>query len=245
MTPEEITERLQGLADHERARKSLKYFRAEPGGYGHGDRFLGITVPEIRKMMKEFSGIPLATVETLLQSGFHEIRLFALLHLAARFEKCDEAAREKIYRIYLANTKYINNWDLVDTSAPPVLGGYLQGRDKGILFDLARSDSLWERRMAILATLRFIRDDEFGDTLAIASILRQDPEDLIHKAVGWMLREIGKRDRAVETAFLDRHCREMPRTMLRYAIEKFEPGERRKYLCRIVRISPIRDDLWL
>lgn len=230
MTPDEITAHLHSLADPVRAQHAVRYFKAEPGGYGYGDRFLGLTVPVVRQAVKKYADATLVTAAKLLKSEYHEIRLFALLLLVSRFDKGNDAEREKIYRLYLKHTRYINNWDLIDSSAPSIVGGYLLDRDRGILDQLARSDSLWERRIAIMATAWFIRAGQYDDTLRIAALLLDDPEDLIHKAAGWMLREIGKRDKATEAAFLKAHCRTMPRTMLRYAIEKFGPAERQRYL---------------
>jgi 3-methyladenine DNA glycosylase AlkD len=166
----------------------------------------------------------------LLKSEYHEIRLFALLLLVAYFAKADAAGQEKIHRLYLKHTRYINNWDLIDSSAPYIVGGYLHDKDRSILYELARSKSLWERRIAVMATFWFIRDEQYDDALRIAAQLLNDPEDLIHKAVGWMLREIGKRDKTTESVFLKAHYRDMPRTMLRYAIERFSPAERQRYL---------------
>jgi 3-methyladenine DNA glycosylase AlkD len=230
MPSDEIAAHLHGLANPMRAAHALRYFKAEPGGYGHGDKFIGLTVPVVRQAVKKYSSASLDTAGKLLKSEYHEIRLFALLLLVARFGKSDEATQEKIYRLYLRHTRHINNWDLVDSSAPFIVGGYLRVKDRNILYQLAQSESLWKRRIAVMATFRFIRDGEFDDALRIAELLLTDPEDLIHKAVGWMLREIGKRDKASETAFLKAHYKNMPRTMLRYAIERFSPTERQKYL---------------
>ncbi|HEX6042241.1 DNA alkylation repair protein, partial [Longimicrobium sp.] len=198
--------------------------------YGEGDRFLGIRVPAVRKLVREFRGTPLDEVAVLLRSAWHEARLTALLLLVDAYARGDAATREAVYRLYLSSTAFINNWDLVDTSAPHVVGAHLAEGDRTELERLARSASLWERRIAMLATQHFIRRGEFGTALRIAEMLVGDGHDLIHKAVGWMLREIGDRDRAAEEAFLRRHLRTMPRTMLRYAIEKFPPDLRRAYL---------------
>ncbi len=232
MTPREITTYLRSLADEERARHALRYFKAEPGGYGHGDKFLGIRAPIIRQAAKKYASASVDTAIKLLKSEYHEIRLFALLLLASRFEKSDAAGQEEIYRIYLEHTRYINNWDLTDSSAPYIVGGFLHDKDRSILHKLARSKSLWERRIAVMATFWFIRDGDYDDALRIAERLLNDREDLIHKAVGWMLREIGKRDHAAEVAFLKTYSRNMPRTMLRYAIERFSQRERLKYLSK-------------
>jgi 3-methyladenine DNA glycosylase AlkD len=229
-TPAEIAAHLHALADPVRAEHALRYFKTAPGEYGHGDKFIGLTVPVVRRAVKHYAAAPVQTAIELLKSEYHEIRLFALILLVAKYSKGDAAERGKIYRLYLKHTRYINNWDLVDTSAPYIVGAHLHGGDTAILYKLAASRSLWERRIAILATLWFIRDGEFEDALNIAELMLQDPEDLIHKATGWMLREIGKRDKATLTAFLKQHQRSMPRTMLRYAIERFSPAERKRYL---------------
>lgn len=230
MTPRKIADYLHSLADSECAERSARYFKNAPGEYGHGDKFLGIKIPFIRQAVKQYAGASVATAEKLLKSEYHEIRLFALLLLASRYSRADAAERAGIYRLYLNNTPYINNWDLVDSSAPYIVGAYLLDKDKSILYKFAGSASLWERRIAVLATFWFIRERHFEDALRIAELLLQDPEDLIHKAVGWMLREIGKRNKAAEVAFLNKHTRNMPRTMLRYAIERFSEAERRRYL---------------
>ncbi len=230
MTPQEITDHLKSLADSERAARSASYFKTGPGEYGHGDKFLGIRAPVIRQAVRQYREASLSTAAKLLKSEYHEIRLFALLLLVSRFARGDAAEQEEIYRLYLNNTRYINNWDLVDSSAPYIVGAYLQDKDQSILHQLAASSSLWERRIAVLATFWFIRDGEFDDALCIAEHLLNNPEDLIHKAVGWQLREIGNRNKAAEVAFLRTHHRNMPRTMLRYAIEKFGENERRRYL---------------
>ena len=194
----------------------------------------------LRGLVREYRGLPPERAAELLRSPWHEARLFACLLLADAYPRGDAPAREAIYRLYLQNTRYINNWDLVDSSAPHVVGAHLQAGDRTVLEWLARSDSLWERRIAILATQHFIRRGAFGTTLRIAEMLVDDPHDLIHKAVGWMLREVGNRDRAAEEAFLVRHHRTMPRTMLRYAIEKFPPDLRESYLRPALTPSPPR-----
>lgn len=230
MTSQEAIAALVELRDEEKARHALRYFKCGPGEYGEGDRFLGIRVPDVRKLVRVFAALPLAEVTTLLHSEYHEARLLALLLLVRQYEKGDNAVRKRIYELYLANTAYINNWDLVDSSAGQIVGEYLYRDERNILFDLAGSDSLWERRIAMMATFFFIRQGEFADALAIAERLLHDTHDLIHKAVGWMLREIGNRDREVEEGFLKQHYKKMPRTMLRYAIEKFPEDLRQAYL---------------
>ena len=230
MTHQEISAYLHSLANQEHAQHAMRYFKTAEGEYGHGDIFLGIRVPLLRQAVKKYQAATIITAKKILQSEYHEIRLIALLLLVAHFEHGDAAVQDKIYHLHLNNTRFINNWDLVDSSAPQIVGAYLQGKDKHILYELAASQSLWQRRIAVLATFTFIRNYQFADALHIAALLLNDSEDLIHKAVGWMLREIGKRELAVEAAFLKKHCQHMPRTMLRYSIEKFSPAERKKYL---------------
>lgn len=226
----EVQARLEELGDPGHARVLQGYFRTGPGEYGEGDRFLGIRVPVLRKLAREHRGMPLEQTAELMRSPWHEARLLAVLLLADAYARGGEQARDAVYRLYLENTRWINNWDLVDSSAPHVVGAHLETRDRGVLEELARSESLWERRIAILATQRFIRRGDFGTTLRIAELLVHDRHDLIHKAVGWMLREVATRDRVPAEAFLRHHLTSMPRTMLRYAIEKFPPDLRRRYL---------------
>jgi 3-methyladenine DNA glycosylase AlkD len=223
---------LRSLGSPEQAANLARFFKTGPGQYGEGDKFIGVKVPVIRKLAKEFKSLPLAEVESLLHSQIHEERLLALVMLVGQFEKADNAARKRIYDLYLANTEHINNWDLVDLSAPKIVGRHLETRSRRPLHRLAKSASLWERRISIVATCWFIWRDDFADTLKIAERLLNDEEDLIHKAVGWMLREVGKRDETTLVEFLDEHCRVMPRTMLRYSIEKFPEKKRRGYLRR-------------
>jgi 3-methyladenine DNA glycosylase AlkD len=225
-----IEERLCRLANAEKAAVLRRFFKTGPGEYGEGDLFLGINVPPLRQLAREYQELGLEAAAALLQSRWHEARLLALLVLVRRFARADEAGRRAIYDLYLAHTAFINNWDLVDLSAPHIVGAYLSDRSRRPLYRLARSRLLWERRMAVIATFRFIRAGDFEETLAIARILIEDREDLIHKAAGWMLREVGKRDRAALEAFLDAHGRRLPRVMLRYAIERLPPARRRAYL---------------
>uniref|UniRef100_B3EMA1 DNA alkylation repair enzyme n=1 Tax=Chlorobium phaeobacteroides (strain BS1) TaxID=331678 RepID=B3EMA1_CHLPB len=226
----DIQLKLRQLADPAIARHSLRFFKTGRGEYGEGDRFLGIRVPVLRKHIREFMDASLEDIQELLTSDFHEERLFALLLLVRKFEKGDEAQQNDVYDLYFRNRSSVNNWDLVDSSAPYIVGAWLEKRDPSPLYNLARSDSLWDRRIAIVATFHCIRKGSFDDALRISRLLIQDREDLIHKAVGWMLREIGKRDIEAEKAFLRQHLLEMPRTMLRYAIEKFPEHERKRYL---------------
>jgi 3-methyladenine DNA glycosylase AlkD len=221
---------LESLADPGHAAILQRFFKTGPGEYGDGDRFRGLRVPVLRKLAKKYADLPLAATVRLLQSGFHEDRLLALLILIQRYYSGDAALRGEIHRLYLEHRGSVNNWDLVDASAPHLLGHYLRDRPKNLLTRLAGSQVLWERRMAIIATFDFIRQGNYDETLRIARLLLGDPEDLIHKAVGWMLREVGKRDPAAAEAFLQAHYRKMPRTMLRYAIERFPEARRQAYL---------------
>jgi len=218
---QEILSKLKMLGDPQRALMLQRFFKTGPGEYGEGDVFLGLRVPEIRKLAKEFQALPLHAVIQLLHSPIHEARLLALLIMVRAYQKGDAALNERIYRTYLKNTRFINSWDLVDLSAEPIIGAHLTYLSRDPLKALAISDLIWERRIAILATFRLLKKGEFSETLRIAQMLLQDTEDLIHKAVGWMLREVGKRDQKIEESFLKVHYKTMPRTMLRYAIEKF------------------------
>jgi 3-methyladenine DNA glycosylase AlkD len=226
----QITQELAKLADPEQAAVLRRFFKTGPGQYGQGDMFRGIKVPVLRQIVKKYPDLPLADAEKLLHAGHHEDRLLGLLFLVAGFEKGGAEVRRGIHRLYLDNTRFINNWDLVDVTAPHIVGAYLFDRSRAPLCRLARSALLWERRIAIVATFYFIRRNQFDDTLKIAGMLLGDKHDLMHKAVGWMLREVGKRDLAAEEGFLQKHCGHMPRTMLRYAIERFAPDKRAGYL---------------
>jgi 3-methyladenine DNA glycosylase AlkD len=225
-----VVSRLRRLGDAQIAAHSQRFFKTGPGEYGEGDRFLGIRVPVLRAELKHHPDLPLRETLKLLRSPYHEARLLALLLLVEQFKRGGNPVQENIYRHYLEHIPYINNWDLVDSSAPQIVGTYLQKRDRSVLYRLVASESLWERRIAVMASFHFIRQHSYADALALCEALLTDPEDLIHKAAGWMLREIGKRDGAVEREFLKRHYRNMPRTMLRYAIEKFPQRERQRYL---------------
>ena len=225
-----IRSALRELADDAIAAHSRRFFKTGPGEYGEGDRFLGIRVPPLRRLSKTHRDLGMDGTRTLLTSAYHEERLLALFILVLRFQRAEDTERRRLYRLYLDHTRWINNWDLVDASAEHILGGYLWNRDRGPLVRLARSDLIWERRMAVMGTFHFIKRHQFDDTLRIAGLLLADPHDLIHKAVGWMLREVGNRDRPSEERFLKRHYQEMPRTMLRYAIEKFPEAKRQRYL---------------
>jgi len=230
MTSKEIRSKLRKLGNKKRAKLSQRYFKTGPGEYGEGDVFLGIAVPVLRTLAKEYQGLALADIIDLLRSAIHEERLLALLLLVRAYARADVDIKRRIYELYLQNTRYINNWDLVDLSAMHIVGAFLMGKSKKALHALATSKDLWERRIAIMATFHFIRYGEFSDSLKIARALLFDKEDLIHKAVGWMLREIGKRNLRLEELFLKKHYQKMPRTMLRYAIEKFPQPKRQRYL---------------
>ena len=225
-----VIDHLYGLANPEIAEHSQRFFKTAEGEYGFGDKFLGIRVPVIRQAVKKFKATELSAAEKLLKSEYHEVRLYALLFLVYRFSKSSVDEQDEIYHLYLSNTQYVNNWDLVDSSAHHIVGAYLENKDRSVLYDLSKSNLLWERRIAIMSTFCFIKKNQFGDTLHLSEQLLNDQEDLIHKAVGWMIREVGKRDLAIQVAFLKAHYQKMPRTMLRYAIEKFSKEERQKYL---------------
>jgi 3-methyladenine DNA glycosylase AlkD len=221
---------LQQAADPERAKILSRFFKTGKGQYGEGDVFLGITVPEQRVIAKKYRDLPLKDIEKLLLSETHEHRLVALLILMIQYKKTDDRGRLEIVDFYLRHTGRINNWDLVDLSAEKILGDYLYEKDKAVLYGLAGSQNLWEKRIAIMTTFAFIKKNVFEHTLRIAEKLLSDRHDLIHKAVGWMLREIGKRDLKSEEEFLEKHHRSMPRTMLRYAVERFAPDRKRYWM---------------
>ncbi len=226
MTLSAIKKDIKALATKERAKNNEWFFKTGPGEYGEGDKFVGLTVPNCRKVAKKYKDLPLSKVKLLIQSPIHEERLIALFIMRAQYKN----NKDEIAKFYLANLAGVNNWDLVDSSAHYILGDYLFERDRSLLYDFAKSNNLWKRRIAIISTFKFTDQSEFKDALAIAEILLKDEHDLIHKAVGWVLREIGKKDLKVEEKFLEKHYKKMPRTMLRYAIEKFEEGKRQKYL---------------
>lgn len=225
-----ISQQLRALASPETAANLQRFFKTGAGQYGEGDVFLGIKVPPLRALARQYRDADLRTISALLDSRYHEERLFALLLLMQFYQRGTDEQRQATFNLYLANTHRINNWDLVDISAPHIVGRHLENRSRKVLHKLARSPMLWERRIAIIATAWFIRLNDFADTLHIAGMLLQDGHDLMHKAVGWMLREVGKRDLAVEEDFLKAHYQNMPRTMLRYAIERFPEAKRKNYL---------------
>jgi len=231
MAINDIEREIKKHADPKRAKSSLWFFKTRKGEYGEGDVFLGINNPTARKIAKEFSSLAINDLSKVIKSKFHEERLIALLILVSKFQKTDEENRRKIYNFYLKHTRYINNWDLVDLSAYKIVGAYLEDKDKKILYELAKSKSIWERRIAILSTFHYIGQGNSREALKIAEILLNDKHDLIHKAVGWMLREIGKCcGEEIEEKFLRKYYKIMPRTMLRYAIERFGEKKRKFYL---------------
>ena len=227
---EQLKRELSQLNDYDRAKNLQWFFKTGKGQYGEGDIFLGITVPEQRKVAKKYVDLSLDDLQELLNSKIHEHRFTALVILISKYRKAEESIKAEIFEFYLKNTEKINNWDLVDLSAPRIVGDYLLNKERSILYKLAKSDSLWERRVSILSTFTFIDNNDFEDALNISELLLNDEHDLIHKAVGWALREIGKRDQNIEERFLTMHYLHMPRTMLRYAIEKLGEKKRKKYL---------------
>ncbi|XWN36168.1 MAG: DNA alkylation repair protein [Balneola sp.] len=232
MTFREAFEELEKYSDPKKAEHSKRFFKTGKGEYGEGDTFLGITVPDQRKVARKFKNMPLNEVRKLLQSDIHECRLTAVMLLVYRIEKADQEIIDGIAEFYLKNIQYVNNWDIVDSSCRFILAKHLEHKDRTLLYNLAKSDNLWERRISIITCYYFIKKNDFKDALAISKILIDDSEDLIQKAVGWMLREIGNKDQEVEERFLleKERFKKMPRTMLRYAIEKFEEPKRQFYL---------------
>jgi len=221
---------LEKQSNPEQAKILMRFFKTGIGEYGEGDEFLGIKVPVSRKIAKQFKELSLSEIQELLDSKVHEERLIGLFILVEQYRKADAEKMQAIYEFYLKNAKRVNNWDLVDLSAEKIMGAYLMDKDKRILFKLAKSKNLWERRIAIMSTFHFIKNGFYDTTFAISDMLLKDEHDLIHKAVGWMLREIGNRNLAEEEKFLKKNYKTMPRTMLRYAIEKFPEKKRQVYL---------------
>lgn len=221
---------LKNLENKEKAEVLSRFFKTGKGEYGEGDSFLGIEMRMQRRIAKKHSDLRLMDIQRLLKTTVHEHRMTSLLILILQYEKADESQKKELSDFYLKNAKRINNWDLVDVSAPKIIGDYLLDKDKYVLYELARSENLWEKRISIISTFEFIKNNRFDDTLKISELLLNDTHDLIHKAVGWMLREVGKRDQKEEERFLDKHYKTMPRTMLRYAIEKFDNEKRKHYM---------------
>ncbi len=222
---------LVSFSNKEKVKVFARFFKTGVGQYGEGDKFLGVMVPQIRSAVNKYWKTTIdKEIDDLVKSEYHELRLAGLLVLVKKYSKSDTAGQQQIYEYYLSHLKYINNWDLVDLTAPNIVGNYLLAKDKSILYKLARSTNLWERRVSILSTFTFIRNQQFEDTLAISEILLHDKHDLIHKAVGWMLREMGKRDLSKLISFLDKFASTMPRTMLRYSIEKLTKEQKTHYM---------------
>lgn len=233
MTLSKLREEIKSQYDFERAEHSKRFFKTGKGEYGEGDVFYGLNTPEMKSLVQKYwDSICPQDIQVLLNSEVHEERMIGLLILVKKYEK-NTVAQKLIFDFYLENTKNINNWDLVDVTAPNIVGSYLLDKDRKILHELAKSNNLWEKRIAIISTLSFIRKNDFQDTLIISKILLNDKHDLIHKAVGWMLREVGKRNQEIEENFLKKYYKTMPRTMLRYAIEKFDEEKRLEYLRRV------------
>ncbi len=230
MNLNELKKTIRANANKDYAKTAQWFFKTGKGEYGEGDKFVGIRVPVLRKIGKQFRELDLEDLQSLLNSKIHEERLISLLILVDKYNKADEKAKDIIYRFYKKNRKKINNWDLVDLSAPKIIGIHLLNRDKQILYKYAHSKNLWERRISIISTYSFIKNNDFNTTLEISGILLNDEHDLIHKAVGWMLREVGKQDLETLEKFLKPRYNKMPRTMLRYSIEKFPEKKRKKYL---------------
>ena len=221
---------IKSKSDPEKAIVLRRFFKTGAGEYGEGDRFLGIKVPELRKLAKKYNNLQLVEIESLIKSLIHEERLTALFILLEQYKKTED--RKSIYDFYVTNMQYVNNWDLVDFTAPHIVGHYLFDKNRAILKKWSQDKNLWARRISVVSTFYFVRQNDFQDTLDIACNLLNDKEDLIHKAIGWMLREIGKRDLVAEEKFLLQHYKIMPRTMLRYAIEKFPEPKRQAYLAK-------------
>lgn len=230
MTYTDVKNDLQDQADPERARGSAWFFKTGPGQYGEGDQFLGLSMPQQHAIAQKYLGLSAEEVEKLLREPYHECRMTGLLIWVYQARKASAAQREAMMERYLANRQFVNNWDLVDVTCPQLVGRPLLQGDRSVLYELAEEDHLWSQRIAIVSTMTFIRADQFADTFAIAELLLAHKHDLIHKAVGWMLREVGKRNGDALEEFLHDHIRQMPRTALRYAIEKFDPSRRKYYL---------------
>lgn len=232
MRAQEVVQSLRAQADPRRAPLLMRYFKTGPGEYGAGDRFLGLTVPQVRQVARTCVELPTPEVERLLHSPYNEVRLLALVLMGRRYARGSDRQRDAIYRMYLRNFKYVNNWNLVDTSASYIVGCHLLSRSRAPLYRWIRSSHLWTRRIAVIATQAFIREGQFEDTFRLTESCLKDPEDLMHKACGWMLREVGKKDRRQLERFLNQHAKKMPRTLLRYAIERLPETQRKRYMKR-------------
>lgn len=225
-----LIKELEENSDEKRAESSKRFFKTGEGEYGEGDVFIGITMPDLREIAKKYTNLSLSKIQELLKSKIHEHRMIGSIILTDKYKKSNDREKENIFGFYLMNSKRINNWDLVDVTCPLIVGEFLFDKDKKVLYELVHSENLWERRIAIVSTFAFIRKEEFEDALAISEILLNDEHDLIHKAVGWMLREVGKKDKKVLEDFLRGNYKNIPRTTLRYAIEKFDENERKQWL---------------
>lgn len=228
----QLKKEMNSLSSSIQAKNLSRFFKTGKGEYGEGDRFIGLSMPQVRSLAGRFRNMSISDLSGLVSSPIHEERMVALVIMTLRYPQ----DKDRFYALYMRSRRYINNWDLVDVTCPRIVGEYLLDKPRDILYTLAKSRNLWERRMAIISTAQFIRNKDFSDTLQIAEVLLVDSHDLIHKAVGWMLREVGKKNKEKEEKFLRQHFRTMPRTMLRYAIEKFPEEERRKYLKKKSRV---------
>ncbi len=228
----QLKKELKSLANPKQAKILQRFFKTGLGQYGEGDIFLGIKVPAQREVANKYTHLSFANIKDLLKSKIHEHRLVGVLILVSKYKGVGEQEKKKIFNFYIKNYQGINNWDLVDLSAPTIVGDYLLNKNKNILYKLAKSKNLWQKRIAIISTFTFIKNNKFNNTLKISKLLLNDDHDLIHKAVGWMLRELGKRDQKIEEEFLKKHVKKMPRTMLRYAIERFPEKKRKSYLVK-------------
>ncbi|MDA0990829.1 MAG: DNA alkylation repair protein [Verrucomicrobia bacterium] len=229
-TADTIINRVRRAGSADRADQARRYFKTGPGEYGEGDVFVGVRMPELRKLSRDYRETAEAAVVDLLASEIHEVRLLALLIMVQQARRGDPQEQARLYRLYLKHKGRVNNWDLVDLSAEHLVGGYLLTRSRDPLHKLSASRSLWDRRIAMLATFHFIKRDDFTTTMILAERYIGDPEDLMHKATGWMLREVGRRDRRLLENFLKQHLSDLPRTLLRYAIEHFPESRRQQYL---------------
>lgn len=231
ITAKNVEKKMRSLSSRQKAQHAQRFFKTGKGQYGEGDLFLGITVPTLRKLAKEFKEISLSENRKLLRSKWHEIRLIALIIWVNQYQKADQLKQKEIFQLFMKNKKWINNWDLVDLSTPHITGHWLyETKNKKILFQLAKSKNLWDRRIAVISTFYHIRQNQFSEITQLCALLINDTEDLMHKACGWMLREMGKRNKSVLVSFLEKNAVKMPRTMLRYSIEKMSVQEKQKFM---------------